>query len=109
MIFPPVRISDLTADAALKRSQLETSFVLFRSAVRENTNPLHWIKKNPKWALGGVVSGLAALKLTASAVKKSTWIKQLFAFTGALFLKNVLPLAANMLMAGLTSATKKKG
>lgn len=108
MIFPEVRLSELKADVELKRRQLENSSENIKASLSDLSRPLNFLKKNPLTALGGLVSTLVAFKAATGLFKKRGFLGKVAAFGGAMFARNVLPLATRGVLAGLDALYKKK-
>ena len=115
MIFPQVRISQLSRDVELKRAAFEDSKAGLRSAVRRKLSPLNLLKENPQWLIGAVMSlagvgGIGKLfgKFTrnghSSNGKKSSLLGGLLRFGGRTVLRTVAPVAFSAVKFAFKSA-----
>lgn len=127
LIFPNLRISELKRDVEEKRRRLETSSHQLTSSVRQTiedtSSPLSFIKKNPKLAIGAVVTTVTAVKAIQAlffggngkkkksplSFSKMDMAMGLAKMGGTLFSKMFIPLTATAIQLAASSFFKKNG
>lgn len=115
MIFPEVRISQLSRDVELKRAAFEESKNGVQRAVRRKLSPLNLLKENPQWIAGAVMSlvGMGGIGKVfhvfgrnghSSNGKKSGLLASLLKFGGRTAMKTVAPVAFSAVKFAFKSA-----
>jgi hypothetical protein len=115
MIFPPVRISQLSRDVELKRAAFEDSKAGVQRAVRRKLSPLNLLRENPQWLIGAVMSfvgvgglgkvfGVFTKNGHSSNGKKSGLLASLLRFGGRTAMRTVAPVAFSAVKFAFKSA-----
>lgn len=107
MIFPPVRISQLSRDLDEKRMALDHSTEGLKKEVRRKLSPINLLKENPQWLLGAAASVVSAGSLGKFLLGflgtgknghsknggKSGVIGSILRFGGRTFFRSLMPMA----------------
>jgi hypothetical protein len=121
MIFPPIRISQLSHDLEVKRAAFQESKIELTQAVKHKISPLNILREHPQLWVGAAMSVLGAGGLGKFVTmfaggrngnggngnghkSKSSLLGGLLRFGGRTAMKTVAPVAMNAVKFALKSA-----
>lgn len=122
MIFPPIRISQLSRDVEQKRAGFRRSSDVLKVSVRRKLSPLNLLRENPQWLITPVMSLFSAGTIgkvifsffghkndhskngNGSKRDKSGMLGSLFRFGGRTLFKTAAPVAFTAIKFAFRSA-----